>query len=270
VWPFERRHDVLRVARAGVELWAWTPSGLVRCNHEAISGEPPDVASLMSGTRRLLAHQADGARAVDVVVESSWLPILSIEPGPTLLARAQVEALLRHRLALLFGDAPPDAWSVQVEHRAGERHALGYALRPSVKQALSDAAAASKRKVASIQPALAWSRRRFGHRLPRGGWCVWQEQDRALVVLFEHGRVRALNAGAPVLRNAAQALRLVEVEALRQGQPNVTATLVAAGWDELPSARTSSSGMNWLCVAAQMSAAPQAGLGAALQGERAT
>jgi hypothetical protein len=269
VWPFERRHDVMRVARDSVELWAWTPQGLVRRDHEAIAGEPLDAAALMNSARRVLARQADGARAVDVVLESSWLPVLAIEPGPTLLAQAQVEALLRHRLALLFGDASPDAWSVQVEHRAGDRQGLGYALRPEVKQALLDAATAVKRKVASIQPAFVWGRLYFGKRLPRDGWCLWQEQDRTLVVMFTSGRVRALNAGAPVLRNTAQAMRLVEVEAQRQGQPTVVSMLVAAGWDSSPGARTSSPTMSWLCVAAPTSAVRQAALGSALQGGRA-
>jgi hypothetical protein len=269
VWPFERRHDVLRVARDSLELWAWTPQGLVRRDHEVIAGEPLDAAALMTGLRRLLTRQAAGAHAVDVAVESSWLPILCIEPGPTLLAEAQVEALLRHRLALLFGDASPDAWSVQMEHRAGDRQGLGYALRPSVKQVLRDAVTASHRKVASIQPAFAWGQRHFGKRLPREGWCLWQEQDRTLVVWFANGRVRALNAGAPVLRNTGQAMRLVEVEALRQGQLNAASTLVVAGWDPSPGARTSSPTMSWLCVAAPTSAVPQAAPGGALQGERA-
>jgi hypothetical protein len=271
VWPFERRHDVLRVGRASAELWARTPAGLVRRDHEAITGESPDVAALKSGMRGVLARRAEGVQAVELVLESSWLPVLCIEPGRTLLARAQVESLLRHRLALLYGvsDASADAWSVQVEHRAGERQGLGYALRPSVKQALLDAAMASKCKVASIQPAFIWGRRHFGKRLPRDGWCLWQEQDRTLVVLFASGRVRALNGGAPVLRNAAQATRLVEVEALRQGQPNAAPTLVAAGWEPLRGARTSSPTMSWLCVAASTSEVPHAAPGGALQGERA-
>jgi hypothetical protein len=253
VWPFERRNDAVRVGRESVELWTRTKAGLVLREHEAITGRALDAAPLRTAVTALLGRApAAKARAIDFIVESAWLPVLPIEPGPALLSRPHVQALLLHRVSQLYGavDARGLAWELVVEHRAGDRQGLGFALSPSARGALVDAAAAFKRTAASVQPALAWGRVELLRQSMRNGWLLWMEQDRSLVALVRVGRVHALNAGAPPVRDAAHARRLVEVEAVRQGAA-LQAPLVVAGWqDSLAGALHTGSGVSYVSMAA--------------------
>lgn len=246
MWPFEQRHDVLRIGRNCAELWAWSARGVMPVGHQALAGAPVDATALQAGVDSLLKR---GRRtpAIDVVVESAWLPVLQIEPGPTLLSQRSVEALLLHRLNNVYGAPPSGAWQLRVEHRAGERTGLGFALAPAVRAAIVDAAATAGRRVASIQPAISWARSRLRRHVPNNAWLLWMEQDRSLVARLELGRVRALNPAAPHVGTVGQARRCVEVEALRQGEPGSAPPVVVGGWGEGP---RRAEGLVWLSVAA--------------------
>jgi hypothetical protein len=256
VWPFEQRRYVLRIARDRVELWAWSRHGLVPAGQQALSGLPFDAAALRSATVQLLEQPAlegvrQKGRAIEVVVESAWLPVVPIEPGPTLLSEAAVEALLRYRLDVVHGPAGVGAlWELQLEHRAGDRAGLGYALPSSVRAALLEAATAAKCRLTSVQPAFAWGRTRIDGRWPRRGWVLWQEHDRTLVAWMHAGRVLRLNAAAAAAQMTRDVQRCVEIESLRQGVDDAQAApIVVVGWwrarIQEASPRTS-----WMSVAA--------------------
>jgi hypothetical protein len=274
VWPFERRHDVLRIGRECVELWAWTARGLVLRDHEQLAARAFDAAVVSAAVAMLLVRTRPGfSSTMDVVLESAWLPTMPIEPGPALLSRVQVEALLRHRITQVYGpvDELGGAWELMVDHRAGDRSGLGFALSSSLRTALLDAAVTSKRKVASMQPAFAWGRSRLRGSAAREGWLLWAEQDRSLLALMRGGRVHALNAAAPTVTTSEQAVRLARIEALRQGITANDAPMVVAGWQEstASTARGLASGVSWISVAAPPSMERASGAGRVAGLERA-
>lgn len=248
MWPFSAlgvQRDVLRVGREEVQLWHAAGAGLALGDREALpSGDACGAPVLRAAVAALLGRTAS-RRALDVVVESAWLPVLPIEPGAMLLGQASVEALLRHRVEQVHGSEPGDTWALMLEHRPGERHGVGYALSASVRSVLLAAIADAKRDAASMQPALAWGRRRLGRQVPAAGWLLWTEQDRTLLALLGRGRVHALNAGAAVVRDAGHARRLAQIEAVRQGVGGAMGLLTVGGWHAAPG---SSAGLKWLSV----------------------
>jgi hypothetical protein len=267
VWPFDRRCDVLRVGRDRVERWTSARRGLMLHSQQALSARPFEAAALQTAVTQLL-HDGERTRAVDVVVESAWLPLLLIEPGSALLSRMEVEALLSHRVTTVFG-APGagDAWELIVEHRAGDRQGLGFALASTVRIALLASLRAADCRVSSIQPAFTWGRAHFGSKVPGDGWWLWQERDRTLVALLRKRRVVALNAGAPLATSAEQAEGLVHIESLRQGLRGDAGPLTAAGWQAVPPVPAGDPASRLLWVSTNTSAAeglsPGAPLGSA-------
>lgn len=258
MWPFDgsflpwfaRRHDVLRVGRDRAELWAWSADGLVPLAHESLPDGPPSAANLQAAVRSLLLQRASRRPPVDVVLESAWLPVLALDPGPALLSRRAVEALLLHRVSSVHGaPASGGAWQLRVEHRAGDSYGIGFALAPEFRSTIVDAFAGVSCRVASIQPALSWGRARLPGRQTRDAWLAWLEQDRTLVVRMSNSRVRAMNPAAPAVTTTAQVRRLIDIDVLRQGE--LDAQVIAAGWS---TGQTDAQGVTWVPVAATASA----------------
>ena len=187
MWPLRprRMREVVRVGRNRVERWVQRSQGLMLIGHQDmdLSSEHRNDA-LAKAVSALFKDDEPGiapSRHVDLVLESAWLPAILLDVGPTLWSTRQVEALLRHRLAQLYDerDDPVSAWSVQLDHRAGDLQGLGYALAPSVRDALAKAAAAAGLRWASLQPAFAWGwqRLKVHHR-----WRVVLVVERGLAV----------------------------------------------------------------------------------------
>lgn len=260
MWLFEKRCDVLRVGKLAVELWVREAGGLVKRRSAALGGE----GYVRAAVQEVLAGEVASRVAVDVVVESAWLPVVLLEPGPNLLRREQVEALLRHRLARVY-DERADAvanWALNLEHRAGDAYGLGFSLSPLVKAPIEAGAQASGRRLASVQPAIQWARQIAK---PRDGWWVWFEQDRAMVAWLERGRVTALNAAADLPRDAVAVGRLVRIECARSGVGTADAPLHLSGW-ERPFAMGAVGALSWRGVAGaseQAVVAPARAAGAA-------
>ncbi|HZT56124.1 MAG TPA: hypothetical protein VFA35_07860 [Burkholderiaceae bacterium] len=268
MWPLERKRDIVRVGRERAERWAWNGERLILRGQETMDCAAGPDAAVLAAALRMLFHSArergtrgEPSREVDVVFESAWLPVMSLELGRKLWSRTQVEALLRHRLGQLHArrDDPVGDWELQLDHRAGDAHALGYGLAPSVKQAAMNAAAATGRQLASLQPVFAWGWQRLSrhHRNlggARSGWWVWIEQDRSLVCRIDRGRVIAVNPGAAVPRDDPQCLRLIQIEASRLGVLGPVGRGVAATWDGAESAvrgANDEARMSWVSVAAR-------------------
>jgi hypothetical protein len=231
VWPHDlklaRRCDVVRVGRERVERWADAVEGLVLRGQCAVdSTKGLNAEALRVALRSLLGERVDEpARRADVVIESSWLPLMLLQTGTALLSAGKVQALLRHRLGELYG--PVDEWDLDLDYRPGDRWAVGYGLAPSVKQAVAEAAADAGLKLASMQPAFQWAARRLER---ADGWWIWLEQDRTLISRIERDRVVALNAAAPPARDEAHGAQLAGIEARRHGLVEQDVNVVAAGW----------------------------------------
>lgn len=282
MWPLERSNDVVSVGRNRVEYWASSTRGLVlRGQHALASTEGLSGPVLADGLGRLFQTirgesgvPRQSKATIDMVFESAWLPIMLIEVGHSLWSRKPLKALLHHRFSQLYNDRddPVAAWQLELDHRAGDQHGLGYGISPSIRQAAVDAAAAAGLRLASLQPAFAWGWQRLRQHRRRsvagaandGGWWLWIEQDRSLVChLDNRGRLSSLNAGAAVPEDAAQCRRLIEIEALRQGVPAEEAGGVVAGWHQTPHAtRVSGSDRLVFVSAAAERAVPRVGAAA--------
>lgn len=244
MWPLERKHDLVRIGRDRVEHWSREGRQFALRGQRPIEcGSPPSPEGLAAALRPLLedmrAIQGKAAAAVDVVLESTWLPVLLLDTGDPLWSRSRTEALLQHRLAQLHGrPGAADGWELQLQHDAAGAQVLGYGLAPSVRQAVVEAAAAAGQPLASLQPALAWAWRRLkrhrpgrSRREPGGAWWLWVEQDRCLVTHLAGGRVMVLNAGAPLPGDDPQCAELVRIEGVRQGlPPTEKARIGVADW----------------------------------------
>ncbi len=248
MWPLERKRDVLRIGRERAEYWAQDSIGLVLRGRLMLAAEPGAGEILETELRTWLqvrGGQIPRARSVDVVLESAWLPAMVIETGRTSWSRGQAENLMRHRFTELHmrAGAPVDDWKLQLDHRPGDAQALGYGLASSTRQAVLGATAAAGQRAASLQPALAWGRQRLARRgrSLRAGWWIWIEQDRALVCRIEHGRMTAMNAGAPVPSDEEQCARLVAIEAARWGILDAGDAMVMASWQDLVAPDTETS-----------------------------
>jgi hypothetical protein len=227
-------HDVLRIGRMAVERWADRRGGLRRVAAVPLAVEPATkFAQLGEAIRSLLAGGA--GPQVHAVLESAWVPVMLVETGTAVWRPADVEALLRHRMGLLY-DEPADpvaAWDVRVDHRAGERHALGYGFSPRLREALAEAASAAGCEWSSLMPAWAWGWRRVrpdrGWTKGQGHW-AWHEQDRLLIGSFDAGRPVALNAAAPACHRADDLMQAVTAHRVRTGQSGTEAHVAATAW----------------------------------------
>jgi hypothetical protein len=135
---------------------------------------------------------------------------------------AQVDALLRHRFRLTYGgpETDVDSWHVRTDFRFGERFALGYAMAPSVRAALTDQSVSKRLAWQAWAPSFAWALEQLkpSRRWPRRtGWFGWAEQDRMLLAHFEGGRITALHPAAPLECSAAALESLIDSRAKRSG-----------------------------------------------------
>jgi hypothetical protein len=234
------RH-VLRLGRQRAELWTQEANGLVCTAHQFLEEQ---TAAALSDAIVGLFSQSESAVAIaqadiDVALESAWLPVVPLEVGTSLWSSSQVTALLEHRLAQTYVSESDVAgsWSLRLDHEPGDAHGIGYALAPSVGQAMARASTATGYRWRSVQPAFAWGWQEFSaHRrraVRRDGmdcW-VWVEHDRALVALMRRGRIVALHPGAAMPRDGAELLHVAHREAMRFGMDTGIVKVVLAGWD---------------------------------------
>jgi len=246
VWPFDRSNHVIRLGREGVERWGRHGMGWLR--HDAEVVESPDSAALGLAIKTLLARATKDSkhplsRDLDLVAESAWMPVITLDVGVTVLTHAETERYARHRIADVYGSGQArggEGWDVYLDYRIGERGGLAYALEKTVKATVLNAAEqATGRRSRSLQPGYAWGQVQLQRQLPKRGWWVWFELDRTIVGHHVRGRVLALNAGAARPRDAAQVLRLVRAEAARHGL-DASLPITVSGWsgsDFVPAAR---------------------------------
>lgn len=247
MWPLERRADVVRVGRYRIEYWASSAHGLILRDEQALDCvNGMQEAELAAALTRLLQSARGSTRAsdartakIDMIFESAWLPMMLVETGGTLWSSKTLEALLRHRFAQHYNDRddPVAAWELQLDYRPGDACGLGFGLAPNLRKTAIDAAATAGLRLESLQPAFAWGwarlrqHRRDGRADRRRDWWLWVEQERSLIChIDERGRLASLNAGAAVPEGASDCLRLMEIEAVRQGVPAGEVRGVVVDW----------------------------------------
>jgi hypothetical protein len=248
------RSGVLRVCRDAIELWARAPGGLALQRREVLTTTMA-VPALEDAVARLFAAPG-GARRVDVVLESCWLPIMALHPSSRQRDVAALESLLRERLAVLHesGEDPVGRWALQVDGLPGEAVVLGYGLPARARDGVTRALRNAKVQALSLQPALAWARahdsQRPAHR--HSGWWFWQESDRTLVMGLARGRGTSLHPALPPLHDGVDVAAIAAAEAARTGTSPGDSVLVG-GWSE---PRLPGRASRWLGVAATTASAP--------------
>ena len=236
MWPLERdaTRDCVRIGRHAVERWQAAPAGLMLAARQPLATASSDQGDPLGSAVRLL-YMDPPRGAVKLVVESAWLPVVLVDTGGVLWTRTQVEALVRHRLGLLYEDAddPVTAWQVRTDHRPGDRYALGYGLPRRVEESLMKAARELDLRCAALLPAFTWG----WHRLrpdkrwaQRTGWWLWPEQDRLLIARVARGRLAGLNAGAAPSDDPVVMERLIAAEGVRLGTGSPDDPLGWATW----------------------------------------
>ena len=236
MWPFDRigrgpDNEVLRIGRIAAERWARSSAGLTVTASAALptgrSLKPSDLAPAIAEL-----YRDKPSAGISLVLESAWLPIMLVDTGTSVLSTRQIQMLVRHRLGLLYGasDDPVSGWDVRVEHRAGDRHALGYGLSGRLKDVLLATAQSVGIEWRAMTPAFDWGRQQLrpdARLRQQPGWWVWTEQDRLLVARMASGRVVGLNPGAQSADAQDAVLDHVRTEQVRLGlEPNTDPVLV--------------------------------------------
>ncbi len=258
MWPFERmsKSGVLRICRDAIELWVLAPGGMALQRREVLA-TAMNLPALEDAVARLFAVPwGAGARRVDVVLESCWLPIMALHPSSRHRDVAALESLLRERFAHLHesGEDPVGQWALQVDGLPGEAVVLGYGLPARVGDCIARALRSAKLQALSIQPALAWARAHDSQRLARrhSGWWFWQEADRTVVMGLERGRTTSLHPAILPLHDGVDLAAIAAAEAARTGTSPGGSVLVGA-WSE---PRLPDRGARWLGVASPQGSAP--------------
>lgn len=236
MWPFERARpdDIVRVGQHAIEHWAKASGGLSLLGSQKL---PTDRAlqsvDILPALTALFAQPPK--HGVTLLLESAWLPVVLVDVGVSLLRTAQLEALVRHRLGLLY-DSPDDpvGWDVRLEHRAGDRHALGYGLPLRLKESLVAASEPLGVRWQAMLPGFSWGwqQSRAVRSWPeRRGWWGWTEQDRTMLARVDAGRVTGLHPALARVATTEAVLESVGAEAARLGLDVDTDPVVVSGWD---------------------------------------
>lgn len=204
------------------------------------------VEALTDALAQLFPRPPQGG-GVEVVLESTWLPVMLAETGGVLVSEAEAEALLRHRLAQLY-DTPHDPvvkWDVRVSFSPGDALALGYGLSPQVGGALNNSAARLGFKITALFPAWSWGWQRaqtegvFAQHDAKIGvhtarWWGWQEQDRLLLGRVEgeaaNAQLKSLHPGLLVSDEPQYWAQTVHAEARRLNLSQVPQDLRIGTW----------------------------------------
>lgn len=268
MWPRRRSQPVVRWGRTSAELWrpVGPDPGRWSCVRAVPLGDVATVEAATEALRQLLAFAPSAeVRAVDLVVESAWLPVMLLPTGALASGRKALEAWARHRLADLYDDrgrqaaggngfGPVAQWHVIVAHEPGSPAALAFGLPPALKSGAAAAGAAAGVHIDSLQPALVWGWRTLAARrsaaagaVREQAWWIWCEQDRALVTCWQRDSIVALEAGAQRPATASQANGSAAMAAVRWGLDRPTAVTVA-GWNP-PFDAAPAQGVRTLCLA---------------------
>ena len=257
MWPLERSapRELLRLGACAAERWLEGDAGLSLVASAALpEGAVARLAALPTALRALYAQPAPGS--VTLVLESAWLPLMLVDTGGSLRESAQVEALMRHRFGLVHAerDTAISEWDVRIDHRAGERWALGYGLAPAVRQALDAAQTELNLRCAALTPAWSWGWQRVRPDRPwrgKSGHWVWPEQDRMLLGRFEAGRPVGLNPATRLCASTAEVEQAIAAEALRVGLPPGALPIAVAAWQPPSALPASTPRTTWHALAAE-------------------
>lgn len=265
MWPFEQRRceSYLRLGARRAEHWHRTKAGFVLQASVAVSAAVREVPMSAAGAQALgqLLH-AERIKTAHVLVESALAPVLLVQNGG-LTQAAAIEALVRHRLSLLYArqQDPVSQWQIRLEGPPGRQFVLGYGLSPLTKDLLLAQARIHGVHLKSLVPASAWG---WTHAAPpkryrtAGCWWVWPEQDRQLLLRVDQGAVVGLNAAVRVTASHAELLQEVAAQRVRLGIEAGDEPVHAVCWSPDRDAHLGEQGgIHWTALTASDSAAPR-------------
>jgi hypothetical protein len=242
-------HDCLRIGRLAVERWSAEGTHLKLTASWPLPTNAIQAPACLGQALTELCSDKPSVK-LSLVLESAWLPALLADTGAALLSADEVEGLMRHRLSAHHAGQGSDlsAWNVRVDHRAGDRFALGYGLSPEIKQPLLDAAERAGVRLDALTPAFVWGWQRM-RPVVKAGWWLWPEQDRLLLARIEAGRVVALNPAVSLVETGTAIERVVQIESARWGWPANNEGVTVGSWKQPAHLPSRSERLTWRSVA---------------------
>lgn len=242
--------EFMRIGRHSVERWAGSDANIALVGAHAMNASTELTSEdLLPAVRSLYGDPP--SRAITVLLESAWMPVILVEVGEAVLNHEQIDALVRHRFGLVQEGKSTSTtlpWELRVDYRAGERFALGFGMPVRLPTSLARVGESAGLVWAALLPAFAWG---FGRLQPArqwrrgGGWWLWPEQDRMLVTKWAAGQLVALTPAAVDADNAAQLRRRIEVECIRAGIGAASDPIVAATWQGPSTPSEQMHGVTW-------------------------
>jgi hypothetical protein len=218
-WPWRRKTSALvRLAKSEVSLLSRDEDGWKVSQTAPCDGGTLRQAAALRHAIQVVATAAPAS--VTVLCDSCWLPLCLVRTGAKPLSIRQVHALARHRLHDIYG-AESARWSIEVDYVPGDELALAFGLPAVVNDAIAplrDTLEGSGRKV-FVQPTLAWVWNEIWRKqaLPADAWLVLAEQDRAIALARQAGKLAALQTAGSALANQAKIRQLAGTEMNRFG-----------------------------------------------------
>lgn len=242
VWPFARQPCfVLRLGQAFIQLWKidgrrWELIDSQEASHLAYN-QHHAIADLLNSISRVLPI---GAK-LQVLADSKWMPVSLLQTGKPPLSSFQVAALARHRFTQIFGEQA-NGWNTQATYVAGDLQALAFACPTGLELALNQGLKTEqgKTRFAGLAPTLSWTwDRHWRSSMSRASkWLILAEHDRSLWVLASKGQLKALQPAGPVIVNAQQITKSLQVEALRCGVADEIQEIHGASFEAMPAMTT--------------------------------
>lgn len=211
MWPlnlfsrFSRPTLVVRLGASELQLWSRHANVLalvkaISCTD--IRGGQWDT--LNNSLKKLLAEINPGS-AIDVIVDTKWMPMSLLSVGVRPLNRQTLDALAHHRFSDIFGDHTK-TWQVQVDHLPGEAHGLAFAcpqeLMDAIQHAVGEQTEGQNRsKLNSIQSTFYWVSNSCitGREKAPSSCVVVREQDRSIFAFLRRGQIVGLYPMGPMI-----------------------------------------------------------------------
>ncbi len=232
---------LVRIGQAQCQLWTqssvgWALKAALPCHHL----KPNQVQELTAIVGQLLTELPAPAD-VQFIVDSRWMPVSWVQIGAAVLDKVQMDALLQHRFADVYGEEARK-WSCRSTYVSGDPWAFAVGVPERLLAALAEACPkapldpaknAGRTRITGVESSFtrAWNQT---PNLGRGSWCLAViEQDRTLLALIKAGRLTAMNVAAPPLHDVTNLQAFLGVQWLRAGVTHPPQACTLVSWEPL-------------------------------------
>jgi hypothetical protein len=247
VWLLDRLRGraaapaLVRIGQAQCQLWTrsfagWALKAALPCQHL----KPNQVQDLSSIVGQLLT-ELPAPVDVQVIVDSRWMPLSWVQIGTAVLAKPQMDALLQHRFADVYGEEARK-WSCRSTYVSGDPWTFAVGIPERLLAAVAEACAtelmdseakAGRTRIIGVESSFTWAWNQTPNR-GRGGWCLAVlEQDRTLLATIKAGRLTAMNVAAPPLHDVTNLQAFLGVQWLRAGVTHPPQACTLVSWEPL-------------------------------------